>query len=345
MKTINKIFIGAFTFVFVSVITIFAINATDVPQTELTRQMLQKFPAQEGFSMLEFKTVPEEKRPQLDFEKYSDYTKDPAKYDELIKTYYHFIEKSERAFQIGRVAVNPDATIFDGFATYSVNSHKLFLVFLSQKIAQGKMNEAMDLLEKSNHFFASIVQTPQVYIQKMISLRHLRQNAEFALKLKEAGVLKKAPATLKESFKLTQTPQKIWEDAGKMEFLMASSVVLAPDAAGFFEMTNIDGSGENQLRNAAKKTVRWFMSKLYRPNQTLNDLSEGYSIFKSPECAGQTPKKCGEALDRIAPLEGKNLIINPWGKSLVRTFLPRFAGTYTKVEISSQDLLKASEAL
>lgn len=57
-----------------------------------------------------------------------------------------------RELDQGHVQVNPQVAMEPkGFlAVYRVDAHRLFFIFLSQKVRQGKTAQALTLLEKSN---------------------------------------------------------------------------------------------------------------------------------------------------------------------------------------------------
>jgi hypothetical protein len=345
VKNPIKISISVILVLFFALITILAINATDEQQTELTKQMLQKFPAQKGFEMKGFKLSQKDRAPNSNFEKYSDYIKDPAKYDELIKRYQKSLEVTEKAFRAEHVAEDPNASFYDGINIYHPADHSLFQAFLSQKIKQGNLPEALNLLEQSNKFLASIVESHQIYINKLIALNLLRKNAEFVKNLKDEGVMMKAPDSLKSSFKLTQDPEKIWEEAGKTEFLLSSTVILGPIDETTFNMTDAFDEEENLQSRVLGKVTAWFYPKLLRRNQTLNWMSAGYAALASPVCVNPSSQQCNEVYEKAISSTKFNFFINPVGRFLYKLFLPGVSWNLLKFHSAIKKLKEAVEAI
>lgn len=318
---------------FLATITVFMINATDEKQTELTQQMLQKFPAQEGFSLREFKLPKEERVSSVDLRKFSDYTKDPKKYDNLIQKHQKSLSTTEKAFSVGHVAVNPDETFYDGVYFYPTNEHYLFLAFLSQKIKQGKTNEALKMLEQSNRFLVSTAGSPQTIISKLISISMLRTNAEFIKELLDNGAIKKTPSSLKESFTLTQTPEQMWDESTRKELQMISTIVRDP-------LTNdvIEAFGTPSFSEKIQKSILdWVYPKLFRRNHTLNMISAGYAALSSPACLQSDLKDCTYYED-ITNFTVSNFYLNPAGRTLTKILLPKFNGVIKKFQISTEKL-------
>lgn len=335
MKRSIKVLTSFIAVFFLAVLTVFMINATDEKQTELTQQMLQKFPAQEGFSLKEFKLPKEERVPSVYLEKYSDYIKDQEKYDALILKYEKSLATNKKAFSIGRAAVNPDETFYDAVFFYPPSDHRLFLAFLSQEIKHGKVTDALKQLEQSNHFLVSLAGTPQTIIAKLISLATLKRNAEFAKDLIATGVVKKIPDSLKESFSLIETPEQMWDESSRKEFQLVSTIILGPidsDMASAFMDDTTTLSGRFR-----KSILDWFYPKLIRRNQTLNMLSSAYAALSSPECLKHDSKEC-TYFENTTKFTVSNFFVNPLGRGLLKLFLPKFQGVRYKFQISTTAL-------
>lgn len=343
MKKFLKLIIGVFLF---ALLLVLGINATDQKQTELTQRMLQKFPAQEGFSLKEFKTPPTGKVFMVDFERYSDYVKSPQKYDEMISKHQNTLDILERAFKVGQVAVDPEGGFLDGVFRYSSNDHQLFLASLSQKIKRGQLKEALDLLEDSNRFLASIVNSPQTLISGLISLAILNRNVEFVKNLKEEGVLTQVPASLKESFRLSVTPEKIWEQNTRREFQYISTVILGPMTdPDLFYTTNIDKS-KVESPSIGDTFSNWFYSRLIRRNQTLNLISQGFADIESPACQTATSEECAQIYDKVTQFTATNFFVNPVGRNLARLLFPKIGtGTRVKISAATERLQKSVEGI
>lgn len=330
MKTLVKISVSFTAVLLLAIIAVFAINATDEKQTELTQQMLTKFPAQEGFSLKEFKRPQANRVSAIDFSKYEDYTKDPAKYDALLKEHDEVLGTLGRALSVGHVAVNPDESIYDGLFIYQKNEHLLFLVFLSQQIKLGKTTEALTLLEKSNRFLVSMASTPQTYITKLIGLALLNTNAEFTKSLLESKVVKSIPSSLKESFNIVDTPEQMWQKSSQKEFLLASSALNGPLNSDIFDLQNPN--------KALNSVLGWLYPKLLRPNETLNIMSSGYTLGSSPECSKVNSEACTEAYSKLTGFTATNFFINPVGRSLAAIILPKLYNVRYKFDATKNKI-------
>lgn len=341
MKKVFKIFVSIFAVFILAVLTVFGINATDEKQTELTQQMLQKFPAQDGFALKDFKFPKEERLPSLQFQDYSEYLKSPEKFDELISKYQKNLATIERAFKTGKVAINPDDTFYDGVYHYSPNDHKLFLISLSQKIKKGLIKDALNSLAESNRFLVNLTDSPQTFISELIALSLLRANADFVKNLKTEGILKETPATLKDSFYLTATPEKMWELCSRREFQLVSTVVLGPLDSKMFDMTSVFTEETDIKRHALGEIAGWFFPKLIRRNQTLNSMSESFAVAGSAACDTPSSKECRETDERATTFTAFNFFINPAGRTLNKLLIPRFGSQVRlKLKASTEKLNK-----
>jgi hypothetical protein len=303
--------------------------------------MLQKFPAQDGFALKDFKLPKEERLPSLQFQEYSEYLKSPEKYDELISKYQKNLATIERAFKIGKVAINPDDTFYDGIYLYSPNDHRFFLISLSQKIKKGLVKEALSDLAESNRFLVNLTDSPQTFISELIALNLLRTNADFVKNLKAAGVLKETPATLKDSFYLTATPEKMWEQCSRREFQLVSTVILGPLDAKMFDMASVFTEETDIKRHALGEIAGWFFPKLIRRNQTLNAMSESFAVAGSAVCETPHSKECTETDEKATTFTALNFFINPVGRSLNKLLIPRFGSQVRlKLKTSTEKLNK-----
>lgn len=341
MKKAFKVFASIVAVFILAALTVFAINATDEKQTELTQKMLQKFPAQDGFALKDFKLPKEDRLPSIQFQDYNDYLKTPEKFDELISKYQKHLSTIERAFKTGKVAINPDDTFYDRIYFYSPNDHRFFLISLSQKIKRGLINEALSSLAESNRFLVNLTDSPQTFISELIALNLLRTNADFVKNLKSEGVLKETPPALKDSFYLTATPEKMWDQCSRLEFQMVSTVILGPLDARMFDMTSAFTENTDSKSHVIGEIAGWLYPKLIRRNQTLNSFSESFAAASSPVCDTPMTKECKETDEKATTFTVFNFFVNPVGRSLNKIFIPHYGSQIRlKLKTSTEKLNK-----
>lgn len=338
MKKAIKFLASSFGVATLLILIAVMINSTDEQQTPRTQELLQKFPAREGFLLKDFKLPREERTPTMDFTKYSDYLKEQAKYDDLIAKYTKNLALMEKAVSIGHVAVNPDDTFKDGVSFFPRDEHRLFLAYISQKIKQGKTNEALKLLEQSNRFLVSIAESPQTIIAKLIAIAILKNNADFAQDLVATGVIKKAPASLKESFQITQTSDQLWDESSRKEFQLSSTLILSRLDRSTAESLDVFIDGPSIADKTIKPIFLWLYPKLFRPNHTLNMLSKGYADIASPVCQKSSSKECEQLYAEATANTATNFFLNPVGRYIVKILLPRFQGVKMKFEYGTTKL-------
>lgn len=345
MKKNIKFFVSAVAVIFIFTLVVFTINTTDELQTPLTQKMLQKSPPQEGFSLKEFKHPRDRKVPSLDIAKCGDYNKEAAKFDELIQQNKPSIDLMEKAFRIGHVAANPDEVFEDAIYTFPRNDFYLYRAFLCQKIKAGQTPEALFLLEQSNKFLASIAESQQTYINKLLSIYFLKRNADFAKSFKDENIVKTLPPSLIASLRLTQTPEQMWTEAGLKEFQLASAVILGPLDKNYFEMT-VFSSGESSFKErVAEKITGWLAPKLIRRNDTLNMLAESYAVQATGACTSLNEQQCTDIYNNITATTGLNFFINPVGRAITKMLVPRLMNTIHKFTLGTDSLNKAVEEL
>lgn len=338
MKQTLKIVAAVFGALILMFVLVLAVNSTDEAQTDLTKQMLQKPPRQEGFDLNEFAAPKDQRIPNFDFEKYSDYTANPVKFDDLIQKYQKEIDLSNKAFNQGHILVNPDASIRDGFHVFHSNTHRLYLAYLSRKIKTGHMNEALDMLEKSNKFFVNILETPQTYISKMLALTFLKRNADYTKDLKTEGLLKKTPEALKASFKIERTPVQISKLAAETEFRLSSEMILDPSLVKTFMLSSIFDETPTTPETLLDKAAVWSYRHFMRPNETLNLMSQNRSDITSEKCLNPHSEACEELNEKVLQLSLKDYFVNPVGHALIRFTTPKYFNVISKLQMSTDKL-------
>jgi len=331
MKKFSKIFLGVFLLLTVFIFSFFAINATDESLSVKSQALISNYPTQSGYSLSKLKVSKFNSVPGIDFNGYQDYKKNQAELDKIIAEHSKPIEVFLEAFNEGHVEVLNGEPWNGSSGIFPSNNYRLFLAMLSQKVQQGKMDEALKLVEKANLFTINILETPQSTINKMIALLALNRNVDFVESLKTEGFLKKTPESLKNSFQLSQTVKEIYQTSLKYEF---ASVV---NAIKIYQIEGLTIGITDASQSPLDPVFKFVGRNALRRNQTMNWLADIYEDLMEPACTvpekPQSIEECSHTYKRV--IQDARLsyyLINPVGRGLIRMFIPKTSQQYQKME-------------
>jgi len=324
-----KVLLGLFTLLCLMIMLIFAINWVDEPLSEEARSLSAKFPAQAGVPLKSVRMSSKDLPTRYESATFQEYVKNQTVLDSALEQYRPHVEKLLKAFEVGKIELNPDFGFSENLGIYNSRAHQLFYVLVSQNIKDGKVKEAYALLEQSNRFLVNIVETPQTYLNVMIALATLKENALY-LKSLNALKLRPLPSTLIASFHISKSAAEIYETCSRFEFRMF--VVLLEEMPGLpFNSTNT-----NQLIVGMVSEWPWLqvaLSKLRRRNQTLNWMAQIRSEMLLPECHGKETRECSKTYrEQVDNVKWAGLLINPTGRELIKIFDPMKAPIREKME-------------
>jgi hypothetical protein len=332
-----KVLLSLFALFIFGIALTFAVNATDQELTESTKKVLQPLPPQAGYDLKNFKLPKEDEAPRIDIEKYSEYKKDTAKYNELLDKYPKVLAPSLAAAEAGQIQLPPSGKIGDYSGIQQMNSHRLFMIHLSRQISQGQVAGALKLLEGSNRFLISVLESSPTMISRMISLALLNKHVAYLQELKEAGLVKTVPESLKASFHLHKTPQEIFISMLQSELRVSAPLIQTRET--YLMTKSVFGENLSTSEAFSVNLMAWVTEKLKRPNQTVNWLNEIYETYAKENCLqGDANDPCTQKYDSIANSTPLNFFINPTGRGLVRLVGMRSSGIYKKLETGYRKL-------
>ena len=313
MKSTFKVLIGTGAFIILAVAAIFAINFTDQALTEKTQQALQKYPEVPGYSLKQFRSQEFKNMPSPEIEDLKDYKDKKETVDAALSKYEPQLKALLEAFNQGKVEVVAGQD-FENIGFYPYTLHKYFILLMSQKALSGQLPSVLETVEKSNNFLKSIIQTPQVLIGKKAALAALKLNSKLISELKEQGLVKSIPASLKQSFVIDQSADEILKSALSFEFLITAKLI----------------SNEKSF---------------IRPNQTLNWYSE--IVDQSMGCReGQELEQCSDVYQNEISQAGlKFYLVNPTGRGIIKLLAPRLAGVSSEIKKKKVELAEQISSL
>jgi hypothetical protein len=328
MKHVEKIALGFFVGAIVLFVGTVIFNATDVALSPEALQAMAPVEKQAGYplSKLQF---PKESRPEKlqKVSTFQEYLERRTDLDAALERNKFALEPLFEAMKEGKIAVENDVDFRNFAILFPFEAQGYFLVFLSQKFHAGYIKEGLELLESSNHFLASFLESPQLLINTQVALSAFRSNAIFAKSLEASGIVTAWPLSVKKSFALSRSAEQIFDQATQRELQLTLSVINSDknNLAGALELSGSEVFGYKLSEFAVKS--------LFRPHQTSNVYAKAFQEMKSSECLNATKlEDCSPTLrDETHFNSLSSYLVNPVGRAIVQLALPRLPGQKKKI--------------
>ena len=313
MHALVKFLIGIFGIVAVFFALIFVLNSADVVASEGSKAFAQSVRPTPGLVLSSFPAPVSNIHEIPNSPKFSDYLKAKSAMDALLTAEAEVVDRIVKAYKERDVEIVTKYEVPVKVSSRFSVAHKLFLMHVSQLFAEGKTQQALDHLIDSNLLLRNLIETPQLYLPKLIALSLFQTNALFVQDLQHSKKMNSVSAALKVSLRIGTSTQQIIETSMMAEFMAAKAYV-----------------EHSKLENGSMMGLVQF---LLRPQETVNWLAQIYSDLADPKCNLSDLSECSETYKtEIVSPNVVQILTNPTGRRLIRVLMPNSFAARSKLQ-------------